>query len=100
ILMRSLILILLLLNGLLLAWQQGWIGRQAPAASVLIRAPFVQAPQKLLLLDELPEDQLALMSMITNTQTRRDQAQQQLDEVQQEVAGVQSQLNDLQAPAP
>ncbi|WP_088284624.1 sporulation protein [Ideonella sp. A 288] len=37
--LRALVLLLLLVNGLLLAWQQGWLGAAAPAPSMAQREP-------------------------------------------------------------
>lgn len=37
--LRALVVLLLLVNGLLLAWQQGWLGAAAPAPSMAQREP-------------------------------------------------------------
>jgi hypothetical protein len=97
--MRTTAVLLLLANLALLAWLQGWLGaREAP--QTLVRAPFQQAPESLILLGELPDERLALMARIASSQAVIANAEEQLVVAREEISVVQEELAAGSEPIP
>ncbi len=90
--MRILAVLLLILNAGFLAWQQGWLFEREIQSPGVIRAPFRQAPQALVMLSEIPAAQRELMDQISASEQRAASARQQLDEAEEEVAEVRDDL--------
>lgn len=89
--MRILAALLLLLNLVWFAWQQGLLPL-GEVARPLVRTPFQQAPQRLLMVSELPPEQRALMEEIAESRQRSAEAEARMAEVVQEIAVTQEQL--------
>jgi len=89
--MRILAALLLLLNLGWFAWQQGLLPL-GEVARPLVRTPFQQAPQRLLMVSELPPGQRALMEEIAESRQRSAEAEARMAEVVQEIAVTQEQL--------
>jgi hypothetical protein len=100
--MRILAAVLLLLNLGWLAWQQGVLP-VGELARPLVRTPFQQAPQRLMLVSELPPEQRALLEEIIASRQRSAEVEARLAELVLEVADTQEQLPaspDLPEPTP
>jgi len=100
--MRILAAVLLLLNFGWFAWQQGMLP-VGELARPLVRTPFQQAPQRLMLVSELPPEQRALMEEIVASRQRSAEVEARMAELELEVTEAREQLpaaQDLPEPTP
>jgi hypothetical protein len=95
--MRSFLALLLLANLAYLAWRQGWLFEQPAVPGVVDGTNFQQAGQRLMLLAELPQERLELMSSLAEAQAARAGAGQELQLVQQEITEVAGEIGEIQA---
>ncbi len=95
--MRSFLFLLLLANLGYLAWQQGWLFARPEPAALDEQPAFQQAAKNLVLLGELPQQRLDLMTSLAEARTARAGAAQQLQGVQQEIESVEGEIGEVQA---
>lgn len=98
--MRIFAVLLLLLNAGFFAWQQGWLFERETQSPGEIRAPFRQAPQALVMLNEISAAQRELMDQISASEERVSAAQQQLVNAEEAVAEVRENLAVIDTGSP
>jgi hypothetical protein len=92
--MKAIAMMLLLLNLVWLAWQQGWLPAGETGPQTQVRPVFVQAPGRLLQLAELSPEQLALMEEIATAQDIVAAAEARVQEVTGDIAETRDQLQE------
>lgn len=94
--MRTFLVLLILVDLGFLAWQQGWLLPREPNREIEAVPAFQQASQSLLLLSELPQQQLDTMAALTLARSARINAVQELETVQEEIEAVEVKIGEVQ----